>query len=40
MTLTFNQDKYGSLLAQYKPKAISTEVENEVVMVGIAHPTG
>ena len=29
MTLTFNPEKYGSLLAQYQPKAISTEAENE-----------
>lgn len=29
MTLTFNQDEYGTLLAQYQPKPITTEAENE-----------
>ena len=29
MTLTFSPDKYGSLLAQYQPKPITTEAENE-----------
>lgn len=29
MTLTFSPDKYGSLLAQYQPKAITTETEND-----------
>ena len=29
MTLTFSPDTYGSLLAQYQPKAITNEAENE-----------
>jgi len=29
MTLTFNGNKYGSLLAQYQPKPITTESENQ-----------
>jgi len=29
MTLTFNPDKYSKLLAQYQPKLIRTEAENE-----------
>lgn len=29
MTVTFSQDKYGLLLAKYKPKVIITEKENE-----------
>ncbi|MDJ0600094.1 MAG: transcriptional regulator [Crocosphaera sp.] len=29
MTLTFNRDTYGSLLAKYQPKIIETEEENE-----------
>ncbi len=29
MTLTFSPDKYGLLLAQYQPKPITTEAENE-----------
>jgi HTH-type transcriptional regulator/antitoxin HigA len=29
MTLTFNRDTYGTLLAKYQPKAITTEAENE-----------
>ncbi len=29
MTLTFSPDKYGTLLAQYQPKPITTEAENE-----------
>lgn len=29
MTLTFNRNKYGSLLAQYQPKLITTESENQ-----------
>ncbi len=29
MTLTFNPDKYSTLLAQYQPKPITTEAENE-----------
>lgn len=29
MTLTFSPDKYGSLLAQYQPKPITSEKENE-----------
>ena len=29
MTLTFNPETYGSLLAEYKPKAIKTDEENE-----------
>ncbi|MGA7954504.1 MAG: transcriptional regulator [Gloeobacterales cyanobacterium] len=28
MTLTFNPDTYGSLLAQYRPKVITSELEN------------
>lgn len=29
MTLTFNPETYASLLAQYKPKVIKTDEENE-----------
>jgi HTH-type transcriptional regulator / antitoxin HigA len=29
MTLTFSPDTYGSLLAQYQPKPITTDTENE-----------
>jgi len=29
MTLTFSPDTYGSLLAQYQPKPITTEAENQ-----------
>ncbi|EAZ89010.1 helix-turn-helix domain-containing protein [Crocosphaera chwakensis] len=29
MTITFNRDIYGSLLAKYQPKIIKTEEENE-----------
>ena len=29
MTLTFNRETYGALLAQYQPKVIVTEEENE-----------
>jgi len=29
MTLTFDPDRYGALLAQYQPKPIKTEAENE-----------
>ncbi len=29
MTLTFNQNTYGILLAKYRPKVITTEAENE-----------
>lgn len=29
MTLTFSPDKYGTLLAHYQPKPITTEAENE-----------
>lgn len=29
MTLTFNRDTYGSLLAKYQPKIIENEEENE-----------
>lgn len=29
MTLTFNPETYGNLLAEYKPKAIKTDEENE-----------
>ena len=29
MTLTFNPETYGRLLAEYKPKAIKTDEENE-----------
>ncbi|MFM2062924.1 MAG: hypothetical protein RLZZ507_2594 [Cyanobacteriota bacterium] len=29
MTLTFNPESYGALLAQYQPKVINTEEENE-----------
>ncbi|MGB6296898.1 MAG: transcriptional regulator [Rivularia sp. (in: cyanobacteria)] len=29
MTRTFNAESYGKLLAQYQPKTISTEEENE-----------
>ncbi len=29
MTLTFNAESYGQLLAKYQPKAITTELENE-----------
>ncbi|MEG3439269.1 transcriptional regulator [Pannus brasiliensis CCIBt3594] len=29
MTLIFNRDRYGELLARYQPKPIKTEAENE-----------
>lgn len=29
MTLTFDADRYGTLLSQYQPKLIKTEAENE-----------
>jgi HTH-type transcriptional regulator/antitoxin HigA len=29
MTRTFNPESYGKLLAEYQPKTITTEVENE-----------
>jgi HTH-type transcriptional regulator / antitoxin HigA len=29
MTLTFNRETYASLLAQYQPKVIETDAENE-----------
>ncbi len=29
MTITFNRKTYGTLLAEYQPKVITTEVENE-----------
>ncbi len=29
MTLTFNPDRYATLLTQYQPKVIQTEAENE-----------
>ncbi len=29
MTLTFNPESYAALLAQYQPKVITTEAENE-----------
>lgn len=29
MTVTFNQDKYGLLLAKYQPKPITSEAENQ-----------
>jgi HTH-type transcriptional regulator/antitoxin HigA len=29
MTRTFNPESYGKLLAEYKPKTITTEEENE-----------
>ncbi len=29
MILTFSHDKYGDLLAQYQPKRITTDTENE-----------
>lgn len=29
MTLTFNSDRYATLLTQYQPKVIQTEAENE-----------
>ncbi len=29
MTLTLNRDTYGSLLAEYLPKVIENEAENE-----------
>ncbi|XHX76865.1 MAG: type II toxin-antitoxin system HigA family antitoxin [Stenomitos frigidus ULC029] len=32
MTLTFNSKKYGELLAQYQPKLIRTEAENETTL--------
>ncbi|MDF5731615.1 MAG: transcriptional regulator [Rhizonema sp. PD38] len=33
MTLTFNPETYASLLAQYKPKVIKTDEENEQAIV-------
>jgi HTH-type transcriptional regulator / antitoxin HigA len=32
MTPTFNPDTYGSLLAQYRPKVITSESENDAVI--------
>lgn len=32
MTRTFNKESYASLLAQYQPKAIATEEENEAAI--------
>lgn len=32
MTRTFNRDSYASLLAQYQPKVIETESENEAAI--------
>jgi HTH-type transcriptional regulator/antitoxin HigA len=32
MTLTFNPESYVALLAQYQPKVITTEAENEKVI--------
>ncbi len=32
MTRTFNKESYASLLAQYQPKAIATEEDNEVAI--------
>jgi HTH-type transcriptional regulator / antitoxin HigA len=32
MTLTFNPDTYGSLLAQYRPKIIVSEIENDAAI--------
>jgi HTH-type transcriptional regulator / antitoxin HigA len=33
MTHTINRSLYGDLLAQYQPKAIETEIENEAAIV-------
>lgn len=33
MTLTFNSESYGRLLAEYQPRPISTEEENEQALV-------
>ncbi len=32
MTLTFNPDTYGSLLAQYRPKIIVSEIESDAAI--------
>ncbi len=32
MTLTFNPDTYGSLLARYRPKIITSEIENDAAI--------
>jgi HTH-type transcriptional regulator/antitoxin HigA len=32
MTLTFNSDKYSSLLSQYQPRIIKNEEENEIFL--------
>jgi HTH-type transcriptional regulator / antitoxin HigA len=32
MTLTFNPDTYGSLLAQYRPRVITSESENDTAI--------
>lgn len=32
MTRTFNKESYASLLAQYQPKAIATETDNEAAI--------
>lgn len=32
MTLTFNTDTYASLLAQYRPKIIASEAENDTAI--------
>lgn len=29
MILTFNSDKYGSLLAQYQPKPVTNDTQNQ-----------
>ncbi|WP_257207485.1 hypothetical protein [Nostoc linckia] len=32
MTRTFNSESYGKLLAEYQPKIITTDAENEEAM--------
>ncbi len=32
MTLTFNPDTYGNLLARYRPKIITSEIENDTAI--------
>lgn len=35
MTLTFNSENYGRLLAEYQPRPISTEAENEQALANV-----
>jgi HTH-type transcriptional regulator / antitoxin HigA len=35
MSLNFNSEKYQELLAEYQPKLIKTEAENELTLISI-----